>query len=80
MTKLAACLFYEWTIANNIDARIVLLVHDEIIVECADNIRTINKTKKALQFFMEEAGNFILPNKLVKIKASPIVSDYWAHE
>lgn len=80
MTKLAGCLFREWAIANKIDANIVLLVHDEIIVECVDNEKILKKTKKALQFFMEEAGNFILPNKLVKIVASPIVAEYWAHD
>jgi len=28
---------------------------------------------------MEEAGNYVLPNKLVKIIANPVIADYWAH-
>ncbi len=77
MTKLAACMFFEWYVKHNLDVCIPLIVHDEIVVECKKSIE--KKVAKALQFFMEEAGNHILPNKLVKITASPIIADYWAH-
>jgi DNA polymerase I-like protein with 3'-5' exonuclease and polymerase domains len=53
------------------------MVHDEIVAECNDKLS--KKVAKILQYCMETAGNTVLPNKLVKMKAVPVISKHWEH-
>lgn len=76
-TKLATVLFYRWTIDKKIAAKLVLTIHDELGVECSK--KDSNKVSKALKVCMEGAGELTLSNNLLKIKANPIIADYWKH-
>lgn len=77
MTKLAAILFRDWKKANDIPANIIALVHDEIVVECKQEIA--EKVSSKLRSCMEEAGKAFMITSEVQIIAKPIIAQYWAH-
>lgn len=77
ITKYAAVLLHEFILDNNLQdlAYIVLLVHDEIVVETHNSISELIKEK--LQFFMEKSGD--LWCKRIKLKAEAVLHKTWQH-
>lgn len=77
MTKVALILLFNWIIENNyIDVvKIVVPVHDEIVVECPNNLGEI--VAENLKKSMEKAGSYYC--KLVPMIAEPVISRYWTH-
>ena len=57
-TKYAAYLFWKWILENNLFniVKFVNIVHDEIIVECPDNL--VEECQKELKECMEKAGTY----------------------
>jgi DNA polymerase-1 len=77
ITKLAAIYFRRWILHNNLqnDVFITNLVHDEINVECKEELS--EKVAKALELKMFEAG--ALWCKTVPLKSEAAIVDYWTH-
>lgn len=77
ITKLAIILIHEWLQENCLfnQIKIILLVHDEIVLEADEMLSDVAKNK--LQELMELAGSFWC--KRVILKADAIVSDLWEH-
>tara|TARA_R110000744_G_scaffold15480_5_gene43092 strand:- start:17437 stop:17721 length:285 start_codon:yes stop_codon:yes gene_type:complete len=78
MTKYAIILIYDWLLENEEylqNIRIVLTVHDEVILEAVHGYEELAKEK--LSYFMEEAGK--LWCKRVPIKADAVISRIWEH-
>jgi len=77
ITKLAIILIHEWLQENYLfnQIKIILLVHDEIVLESDEMLSEVAKNK--LQELMELAGSFWC--KRVILKADAIVSDLWEH-
>lgn len=77
ITKYAAVLLHEFISENNLQdlAYIVLLVHDEIVVETHESIKDLINEK--LQFFMEKSGK--LWCKRVELKAEAVLHKTWQH-
>lgn len=73
MTKLAAYQIYSELKNRNLDAHIVGLVHDEIIVETPNN--NIEEVKEIVECKMKEALNFFCPN--VPAAAEGKVQECW---
>jgi DNA polymerase-1 len=77
VTKLACVYFYRYLLENDLifKVKVVNVVHDEIIVECpnelSSNISTI------LQKSMEDAGQVFC--KVVKLRAEPVKTVTWKH-
>jgi hypothetical protein len=66
MTKIAMSMMYDWILkeGHENDIRIVLALHDEIVLECKTEVADI--ANKKLGFFMENAGTYFcksLPEK-----------------
>lgn len=76
-TKYAAFLFWKWIIStNNFGVvRFVNIVHDEIIVECPDEI--VEHTSQVLKDCMEKAGSYFC--KRVPLTAEPQIGNKWLH-
>ena len=76
-TKYAAYLFWKWVLENNLfnTVKFVNIVHDEIIVECPDDI--VEKCKKQLKDCMEKAGTYFC--RRVPLHADPQIADRWVH-
>jgi DNA polymerase-1 len=77
MTKIAAIYFMEWIIKNNYFGivKLINLVHDEIVVECPEELAETVKDK--LKEDMERAGALFC--KRVPIKANPVITKFWYH-
>ncbi|MCI4437470.1 MAG: hypothetical protein JHC33_11745, partial [Ignisphaera sp.] len=73
--KRATSILFEWILNNNYinKIKIVNTVHDEIIVECEENLKEI--AKEAVQSSMLEGGNYYLTN--LKIKADANIGQSW---
>lgn len=77
ITKLAIILIHEWLQENYLfnQIKIILLVHDEIVLEADEMLSDVAKNK--LQELMELAGSYWC--KRVPLKADAVVSDLWEH-
>jgi DNA polymerase-1 len=77
VTKLACVYFYRYLLENNLifKVKVVNVVHDEIIVECPDELSSNIST--ILQKSMEDAGQVFC--KVVKLKAEPVITTTWKH-
>lgn len=77
ITKYAVVLLHEWITSENLldKIKIVLLVHDEIVLESDEELKDYAKTK--LQELMETAG--ALWCKRVPLKAEAVISNLWEH-
>jgi len=78
MTKYAIVLIYEWLLGNKElleNIKLVLTVHDEIILEAKEGYQDIAKEK--LSHYMVEAGSVWC--KRVPIKADAVISTIWEH-
>lgn len=73
--KRATAILFDWIVENNYinKIKIVNTVHDEIIVECQENLKEI--AKEAVQSSMLEGGNYYLTN--LKIKADANIGKSW---
>jgi len=73
--KLATTILFDWILAsNNINKiKIVNTVHDEIIVECPEELAEI--AKEQVEKAMLEGGNYYLTN--LKIKADASIGNSW---
>lgn len=76
-TKYAGYLFYKWLIEEDLlyTVKFVNIVHDEIIVECPEEI--VEKCKDKLKECMEGAGKYFC--KRVPLHAEPQIADKWVH-
>ena len=76
-TKYGAYLFFKWLQEENLmfDVKIVNIVHDELLVECREEIAEMISEK--VQYFLEKAASFFC--KRVPLSASPQVADCWVH-
>lgn len=75
ITKIAGILFLHYLIENNLvfTVKICNFIHDEIVVECPENIaKTIAKKLKEC---MEKAGSYYC--KIIPLKADPVISNHW---
>lgn len=66
MVKIAASNVHRFIVENEVDAKIVLAVHDQLIVECKEEIK--EQLFKVIHHCMEEAGKIF-------IKSIPVVID-----
>lgn len=73
--KLATSILFDWIVTNNYldKIKIVNTVHDEIIVECVEELKDI--AKQTLENSMLEGGNYYLTN--LKIKADANIGKSW---
>ena len=73
--KLATSILFDWIVANNYIGKIKIVntVHDEIIVECVEELKNI--AKQAVEDSMLEGGNYYLTN--LKIKADANIGKSW---
>lgn len=60
---------------QNAKAKLILVVHDELILEATEDI--IEQCAVLQKECMEKAGEVIC--KKVKIKALPVIADKWVH-
>tara|TARA_Y100000592_G_scaffold61278_1_gene95757 strand:- start:7953 stop:9743 length:1791 start_codon:yes stop_codon:yes gene_type:complete len=74
-TKLALCRIKKAIDSNNYDAKIVNVIHDEVLVEChkdqADDIAKMVETE------MTKAFNYFAPSIPMDVEAE--IGDYWIH-
>ena len=77
ITKYAGVLFFkEILILNWFNVvKIVNFVHDEILVECPENMA--EQVKEVLIRCMEQAGQPFCP--IVPLKAEALIGDHWVH-
>lgn len=75
MTKVATIIFFKYLIKNNLlwTVKIVNLVHDEIVVECPDEMT--DQIAKALEDSMLKAGSMFC--KIVPIKVGVQIDRVW---
>jgi len=73
--KLSTSILFDWILENNYIGRIKIVntVHDEIIVECKEELKDI--AKKAVEDSMLEGGDHYLTN--LKIKADANYGNSW---
>ena len=77
ITKYATILFFKYILKNNLwgIVKIVNLVHDELLVECPEEIA--ETVKDNLLMCMEEAGKPFC--KTISLKAEAKIGDHWVH-
>ena len=73
LLKLAVLMFDVEIRKKGIDARIVNLVHDEIVVECGEDIS--HEIKSSLEHAMIQAGHIVLKHVPVEVESS--ISNRW---
>jgi len=73
MTKLAAINIRKELKTRKLDAAIVCLVHDEILVECKEDIA--EECREIVSSKMKEAMNFFCPNVPAAVDGK--ISPYW---
>lgn len=71
MIKLAANLFYKKTVVQKVSAKIINIVHDEIVVEVEDP-KQKKQAKLLLQESMEIAADYILKQFKTKVEVEEI--------
>lgn len=76
-TKYASYLLWKWILENNYFGivKTVNIVHDEILVECPEDIAELVSEK--VRECMETAGKYFC--KRVPLSAAPQIADYWVH-
>lgn len=77
ITKLAAIYFRRWILSNNLEGEVFItnLVHDEINVECKEELS--EKVAKNLEKAMFDAGAIWC--KTVPLNSEAAIVDYWTH-
>lgn len=76
-TKYGSYLFFQWLIEQDLlfKVKIVNVVHDELIVECAEDMAEMIKEK--VKYFLELAGKYFC--KRVPLFAEPQIAEEWVH-
>lgn len=76
-TKYAAYLFFKWLVDKKwiFTVKFVNIVHDEILIECPENI--VEECKDKLKECMEKAGSYFC--RRVPLHADPQIADKWVH-
>ena len=74
-TKYAGIKLFKWIMDNNYFGvvKIVNLVHDEIVVECPEEI--VDDVKPKVKQFMEEGANKFM--RRIPMIADPEISNHW---
>jgi DNA polymerase I-like protein with 3'-5' exonuclease and polymerase domains len=75
ITKLAMCNIRRRFLKENLDAFIILTVHDEVLVECHESIATT--CAKIVEIEMIEAFNYFAPDIPMKVDAQ--IGTHWIH-
>ncbi len=75
MSKMAAIFFNRAVKDNKLDAVIVNMVHDEIVVETKKEIA--DQVLELLVLSMKRAGNILI--KSLPVEAKGKVTEYWDH-
>ena len=75
VTKKALCLIRKELKNSNFDAKIVNVIHDEIVVEANKNCS--KQVSKIVQDKMIEAFNYFAPS--VPMEVNPQISKCWVH-
>ena len=77
ITKYACILFFKVILEKAwwLKVKIVNLIHDEILVECPEDIA--EEVKNILVQCMEDAGKPFC--KIVPLKAEAKIGNYWVH-
>lgn len=77
ITKTALLLIWNYIISNNLldTVKIVNVVHDEILVECPENIK--DNISEVVLNSMRKAGDLFF--KRVRLDASSDIGDHWIH-
>ncbi len=77
ITKLAGVYLFKYLEKNNLLFKVLIpnVVHDEIHVECSEDIA--DKMSTILKKCMEDAGDVFC--KTVPLKAEPCKTPYWTH-
>jgi DNA polymerase-1 len=75
ITKLALCYISKKFRENALDAKIVNVVHDEILVECHKDIA--DTVKEIIEVEMVRAFNFYCPD--VKMSVVAEIGTHWIH-
>lgn len=75
MTKRAMLNIQKIIEEQNLDAKLILTVHDEILVECHESIA--DKMKEVVKNCMIESFNYYIPDLTMKI--NPKVDTKWVH-
>ncbi|GAB6065783.1 bifunctional 3'-5' exonuclease/DNA polymerase [Aquifex pyrophilus] len=73
LLKLAVLLFDAEAKKKKLDAKLVNLVHDEIVVECRKEVA--NQVKEVLEKAMKQAGKIIL--KKVPVEVESVINERW---
>jgi DNA polymerase-1 len=76
-TKYGSYLFFDWLVKEDLlfKVKIVNVVHDELIVECPEEMVELIKYK--VKYFLELAGQYFC--KRVPLFAEPQVAEKWVH-
>jgi DNA polymerase-1 len=76
-TKYGSYLFFQWLKENDLlfKVKIVNVVHDELIVECSEELGEMIKEK--VKYFLELAGKYFC--KRVPLFAEPQIASKWVH-
>ena len=74
-TKLALCYIHENILKNNYNAKIIITVHDEILVEVIE--AQAETVAKMVEVLMIEAFNFYAPDISMSVAAE--IADHWIH-
>ena len=75
ITKLAMCNIRRTFLKNNYDARIILTVHDELIIECHKDI--VTECAKIVETEMIKGFNYFAPDIPMKVDAQ--IGTHWIH-
>ena len=75
ITKLALVKVQDYIDANNKDAKIIAVVHDEILVEC--HVDIVDEMAKVVEDSMVEAFNHYCPDVPMSVEAE--VASHWIH-
>jgi len=75
MTKLAMIKIDEEFKKRNLDAHLVLTLHDELAAECPKDI--VEEVAHIVQDEMEKAGEYFLKKCPIKAEGGP--TKYWEH-
>ena len=77
LTMMSLIGIHQWIEQNNIDAKIVITVHDSIVLEVVDDDEVINKVAKECTRIMAEIPKHFIKNCPVPFKADAEVGYSW---
>ena len=75
ITKLALVLIQEQINKQKLNANIIAVIHDEILVQCHKDI--VDNMKNIVSSKMIEAFNYYCPGLVMKV--NPEIDNHWVH-